>query len=127
MSKPRFITRLVAELIEEAGDGINNGERWRLITPLVYSRSNGEIIIVPAGFISDGASVPRVPVAYLFFGGYARKAGILHDYLLTQGTRAEADKVFEEALSATPQVKGWRASLMALAVRSYSAAMETAQ
>lgn len=37
--------------------------------------------IVPEGFISDYCSVPRVPFAYMLFGGKYNKTGTLHDAL----------------------------------------------
>lgn len=37
--------------------------------------------IIPEGFISDGCSVPRVPLAYTLFGGKYNRTGTLHDAL----------------------------------------------
>ena len=60
-----------------------------------------ERITVPAGFMSDGASVPT-GFTWIFprvHGRYA-KAAILHDYLYKNaiGSKEEADKIFYEAL-----------------------------
>jgi hypothetical protein len=38
-------------------------------------------VIIPKGFVSDYCSVPRLPFAYLLFGGIGEKAGVLHDAL----------------------------------------------
>ena len=67
--------------------------QWRLIGDWEY---NG--IRVPAGFITDGASVPRIlywlfePTGVLFL------PAIVHDYFYAtqQISRAEADKIFRE-------------------------------
>ena len=75
-----------------------------LTSSLVYESPRlGRVVIVPAGFVTDLASVPRVlwnllpPLA-----SYAR-AAVIHDYLYaTNGlTRAEADGVLLEAMQAT--------------------------
>jgi len=55
--------------------------------------------IVPKGFITDGASVPRI--FWSFFPPNRTDympAVILHDYLTDQGLYEEADKVFDEIL-----------------------------
>ena len=61
---------------------------------------NGQPHVIPAGFITDGASVPR-GLWNLFppFGKY-NKASLLHDYLYQFGTmtRAQADWCFLEAM-----------------------------
>lgn len=59
------------------------------------------ILIVPAGFETDLASVPRLPGAYLLFAGRARRSAILHDWLYDQRhPRAWADAVFRAAMAA---------------------------
>jgi len=61
---------------------------------------NGMPHVIPAGFVTDGASVPR-GLWNLFppFGRY-NKAALLHDWLYQFGamTRAQADWVFLEAM-----------------------------
>ena len=82
---------------EEAG-------RWKLDTPLVYySEVVGGEITVPAGFDTDFASVPRVPIIYLLYANRGRRAAAVHDYLYRTGQfdRATCDAVFREALLAT--------------------------
>jgi hypothetical protein len=53
-------------------------------------------IVVPAGFVTDFASIPRVFWAGLSPHGQYSRAAVLHDYLYwTQScTRAQADKLF---------------------------------
>lgn len=57
--------------------------RWRLHQPLEYEVGfigSGRVIEVPAGFVTDGASVPR-PLWWLLptWGRYSR-AAVVHDY-----------------------------------------------
>lgn len=92
-----------------------------LLSPLVYQSDRlGRIITVPAGFETDYASVPRLPFAYLFFGGIAKKAATLHDYLYRTGlvSRADADATFKEAMLVS-DVSGWRAWPMYAGVRAF--------
>ena len=75
---------------------------YRLETPLVYI--DGErVITVPAGFETDLASVPRVPIAYLAWGDRAHREAVLHDYLYSIDAvpdlpRAECDELFRQAM-----------------------------
>jgi Protein of unknown function (DUF1353) len=62
------------------------------------------MFVVPSGFITDYASVPRAPLTYLLFGGRGNSAAVVHDYLyqihLPEVNKATADLVFREALQA---------------------------
>jgi hypothetical protein len=76
---------------------------WQLLAPfeakLFYPSGDEEWLIVPAGFTTDGASVPRIPGAYMLFGGRARKAATLHDYAYSRRrNRSWADAVFLAAM-----------------------------
>lgn len=82
---------------------INDGA-WCLDAPLRY-RSDilKPIIEAPAGFETDFASVPRVPIFFTLFGDRAHREAVLHDYLYRsdadpRATRAQADDVFLEAM-----------------------------
>ena len=59
-----------------------------------------DIIIVPKGFITDKASVPRIPIIYFFFGDRAHREAVIHDYLYQSHitTKKIADKIFLEAM-----------------------------
>lgn len=99
-------------------------ERWVLLSPLVfYSDVLAHEIRVPAGFVTDFASVPRVPVAFMLTGNAAHAAAVIHDYLYSSTicTRAQADAVFEEAMAATKQ-PWWRRKLMWAGVRLFGGA-----
>lgn len=108
MNEPRshFITKLVVEQISDT--------EWRLIEPLAYfSERLDRQITVPKGFVTDFASVPRLPFAYMIFGNIAQEEAVIHDYLYHKSgvSREDADAVFDEAM----QVKGkwwWRRKLM---------------
>lgn len=92
-----------------------------LLSPLVYQSDRlGRIITAPAGFETDYASVPRLPFAYMLFGGVAKKAATLHDYLYRTGlvSRADADATFREAMLVS-DVSGWRAWAMYGGVRAF--------
>lgn len=61
-----------------------NWRLWELETPLTYEvgqEGSGRIIEVPRGFVTDGASVPRLlwPL-FPAWGRYSR-AAVIHDYL----------------------------------------------
>jgi len=101
---------------------IGNGKR-QLMAPLIYVTDIvNHVIIVPEGFKTDLASVPRLPITYLFFGNVADEAAVIHDYLYTNEavgvTRKQADDIFAEA-SQVLGVKGWRRGPMWLAVRMF--------
>lgn len=87
---------------------------WALTEPLAYWPSNGrEPIIVPRGFVTDLASIPRPLWSWLPPDGPWAKAAVIHDFLyFTQGygvwkchdttlrrryTREEADWILRDA------------------------------
>lgn len=92
----------------------DDDERFVILKDLVYqSDLLGATIRVPAGFVTDFASVPRVPVAYWLFGDRAHHESVVHDFLYQthevkttvsgvpgrfEVTRGTADKVFLEAM-----------------------------
>jgi hypothetical protein len=77
-------------------------------------------VTVPAGFQTDFASVPRIPVAFLLAGDEAHMPAVVHDFLYSSKicTREEADNTFLEAMTATGVTK-WRRTLMWAAVRMF--------
>lgn len=92
---------------------------WELHEPLEYLRSDGERIVVPAGFITDFASVPKfVPFAYVIFKDEGRKAATIHDYYyrVAGKDKHEADKLFLGALRDSPEVAIWKIVLLYWAV-----------
>lgn len=118
----QFLSALRVELVDEQA-GI-----WKLDAPLVYeSDLLGRTITVPAGFATDFASVPRIPVVYLAAGGKGERAAVAHDWAYSAQfcDRQTADRLLREALRAT----GYSAALAGLfyaAVRAFGASHWTA-
>lgn len=111
--EPKILTPLRVEPVDE-NDWMTCGE-FRY-----YSAVLDRVIVVPDRFVTDFASVPRLPVVYLATGGVAVRASVLHDYLYRShtATRAEADAVFLEAMKLTG-IPWWRRNLMWLGVRAF--------
>jgi hypothetical protein len=112
----KFETRLILGAADERDDG-----KWIVMQDLVYhSDVAGMTFTVPAGFPTDLASVPRLPVVYLLTGGRANSAAAVHDFLYTfkPVPRAVADAVLREASYVT-YVDHWRANLMWAGVRCF--------
>jgi len=104
-----FISDLV---VRELADG-----KKQLKLPLIYQ--NGEsAFIVPLGFLTDFASIPRLPLIYLVFNGLSNKAATLHDYLYSSRgfSRSRADQTFLQAMLAENTPK-WKAYCAYYAVR----------
>jgi len=93
---PGFWTYLVVKECEV------DDNKWELVHDLVY-RGNDDFFVVPAGFATDFASVPKI-VSWLVprYGRYT-KAAVLHDYLLEDPdglgiSRCDADGLFRKTL-----------------------------
>jgi len=73
---------------------------WKLETPLVYETRQGETIVVPPGFITDLASIPRLLHWLIPVNGRHRSAAIVHDYLfvIQDRERSEVDRIFLDAM-----------------------------
>ena len=86
-----------------------------------YSKLLGKVVTVPAKFVTDFASVPRLPLAYLLAGDTAHEAAVIHDWLYRKKphicTRRKADLVFMEAMKVS-KIPPWRIELMYVAVRA---------
>jgi hypothetical protein len=100
---------------------------WRLEDPLQYEIGvlhSGHVIVVPAGFETDGASIPRLLQGILPAWGRWSRAAIIHDYLCRAideakpvgvpgwgivGRRKDADAIFHEAMlvSEVPRPLAW--------------------
>ena len=67
-----------------------------------FRRPNGQEIVVPAGYVTDFASVPRIGRWFMPPFGRHAIAAVLHDWLYSvgqPGRRADADQVPWEALT----------------------------
>ncbi len=83
---------------------------WEILSPLIYESDIIGKIKVPKGFLTDFASVPRIPIAYRLYGDRAHRESVLHDYLycidsVPQATYSQANNVFFEAM--TVRGKPW--------------------
>lgn len=104
MVSPRFHGRLTLAMLGERG----GRPLWRVESALTYwspylaesSLAYADLLTIPVGFVTDLASVPRVPVAWLLAGGVANGPAVLHDYLYAMKwpTKPLADGVFWEAM-----------------------------
>lgn len=111
--KSAFLDEVKAELLPDG--------KWRLLADLrYYSESLRRTVEVPAGFETDFASVPRLPLAFLLTGDTAHAAAVVHDWLCEHpgqlGT-ATIDRVFREAAEASG-VPWWRRWVMFGAIRA---------
>lgn len=118
----QFVTTLTAARVPSR---IEPGAlAWSLVVPLIYDSAIYGRIIVPQGFETDFASVPRLPLAFLFFGDRVHAPAVIHDWLCRfdypncrVSWRAAAE-VFLEAMQAL-NVPAWQRLPMYWAVRFY--------
>ena len=99
-----------------------NDNLWELTAELVYASQHRDHIRVPKGFITDFASVPRLPFAYLLFGGIAQRPAVIHDFLYSTPTakRKWADEILLEAMEAVG-VSWFQRNNIYWAVRAFGA------
>lgn len=114
----KFLSKLVTEKVKEAR-GMFGRATWELMVPLVYqSTVANTIFVVPSGFVTDFASVPRLPFLYDIAGDTGHASAVIHDYLYRTShlPRDVCDDVLLEALKVegTPR---WRRYLMYWGVR----------
>jgi hypothetical protein len=80
-----------------------DGHEWEVREAFAYRTASGKVVLVPAGFQTDFASIPRFFWRILPPAGTYGKAAVIHDYLYRTSdapfTRAEADGVFLEAMT----------------------------
>lgn len=110
-----FTTPLRAELIDDLAN--KGAGEWRLLDQLVYVDARGIEYVVPAGFSTDFASVPRIAFAYWLTGNTAHRPAVLHDWLCRTAPvpRTVADQLFAEAMESIGMPK-WRLGAMFRAV-----------
>lgn len=75
----------------------NGTSKIKTISDVLFSY-NGKSYIVPKGFISDGASIPKIFWSLIApcIDGRSIRAAVIHDWLYHTGilSRADADKIF---------------------------------
>jgi len=88
---------------------------WRVIAPLVWEDAELGQLVVPAGTITDLASIPVRLRGFGAFGWYpfdpngeSRRPAVLHDWLYADGTRGKdfADRALRAALLAEGVSRG---------------------
>lgn len=95
--QPRFLTDLDVRLLDD--DAV-----WVVDSPLIYYSAHlGTTLHVPAGFQTDFASVPRVPLIYSVYGDRAHRESVIHDYCFSinsipRVSFSDANEVFLEAM-----------------------------
>lgn len=131
----RFSGKLVLVLLDDkTHPAIRDGRSlWGVERPLTYTTLAGDAITVPAGFVTDLASIPRLVSGALPPDGPWVEAAVIHDLLYrTSGhgmwkghrclsrakpySRAEADAVLKEAMRALG-LSGWRVAAIYAGVR----------
>jgi hypothetical protein len=108
---------------------VTDNKKWpyRLFQDLVYvtleAKDGPWKITIKDGFLTDFASIPRVPFIYDQFAEIpgTRGAAIVHDATCRYGTfsRRECDAIFYEAMLLSGASK-WKAWIMWASVRAYS-------
>ncbi|KKL23380.1 hypothetical protein LCGC14_2425980 [marine sediment metagenome] len=123
---------------------LDDGRKWRLLRAFYYwvgDEFSKETIEIPAGFITDFASSPRLFWVVVSPWGKYGKAAVVHDWLYqnqerlrwtvvhfehesrcewlwVEVTRKEADDIFLEAMEVLG-VAPWRRKLMYWGVRAF--------
>jgi hypothetical protein len=97
-----------------------DGKRWVIRKEFFYflKEDEGDKVSVPAGFVTDFASIPRYFWKALPRWGKYGNAAVVHDYLYATGLRKrkECDEIFLEAMSVL-DVPLWKRYAMFYAVR----------
>ncbi len=85
----------------------------------IGSEDSDEVVKIAEGFITDGASIPKI--FWSLIGGPLGRYGaaaVVHDYLYIEGTytRKKTDRIFYEAMTVL-KVPWWKRKMMYWAVR----------
>ncbi|EBH4413765.1 DUF1353 domain-containing protein, partial [Salmonella enterica] len=83
-----------------------------------------DVIEVPAGFITDLATIPRIFWILLPPDGKYAKAAIIHDWMYDNAlrTKKEADLIFLDGMTVLDVLK-WKRTIMYWAVRLFGRGM----
>ncbi|EFT2544452.1 DUF1353 domain-containing protein [Salmonella enterica] len=96
--------------------------RWRVYEPFEFylSDDNSDVIEVPAGFVTDLATIPRIFWTILPPDGKYAKAAIIHDWMYDNAlrTKKEADLIFLDGMTVLGVPK-WKRTIMYWAVRVF--------
>ncbi len=90
-------------------------------TYFIGSEDSTDFIIIPKGFVTDGASIPKWlwPIVGHPFAEF-RQAAVVHDFLYRTHirTKNDSDKIFLEAMEVL-EVKKWKRDIMYWAVSTF--------
>ena len=104
-------------VLEPAADA----RRWTLCCALHYrSDVQGRTVVVPKGFVTDGASVPRLFWNLIPPWGRYGQAAVVHDYLYA--TQTTTRRLADDTLLEAMRVSGcgvWSYAVIYLAVRMF--------
>jgi hypothetical protein len=95
---------------------LNDGRTYKLLEPLISNE-----VVVPTGFITDFASVPRLFWNIVPPNGKYRNAAIIHDYMYVYGIgglKKVADDLFLQNMKILG-VPWWKRIIMYRAVRFF--------
>jgi hypothetical protein len=95
-----------SNLITEKVGCIDGVTVWMLHECFIWNGDKFDVI-VPAGFQTDFASVPRIPIAYEIVGDTAHEAGVVHDYLYREDAILYSLEMAIVARSPTRQEADW--------------------
>lgn len=98
--------------------------RYRVLETFTYVSQNGEVVMVPEGFLTDFASVPRFFRFIIPKTGRYNEATVIHDYLcqlanMYRYKRKDADTMFLECMEELG-VKKFKRGLMYRGVSVYT-------
>jgi hypothetical protein len=119
----QFLTPLDMRLMTDS-DGMplqnrDGRQLYRLLSEFRYqSDVAGLIVVVPAGYVTDLASIPQFML--WLFGEIAQEPAVPHDFVYSTGIvpRALGDAMLREACLLTG-VPGWKAGLIYWGVRLF--------
>lgn len=99
---------------------LHDGKNWRLSNQLQFEPDGLMPIIVPEGFVTDLASVPRLFWNILPPFGEYTEAAIVHDWLYRNNffDRETCDKVLLQGMIAC-EVPPWKITVIYRAVRMF--------
>ena len=88
--------------ISKLNTSLIDNDYWEVLEDYTYETSIGTIV-VPKGFKTDYASVPKIFRNIINTYGNHGRAAVVHDWLYSKNceiniTRAEADKIFLEIM-----------------------------
>jgi hypothetical protein len=92
----KFLTPLVMEDI--------NGQSWKTVEDFIWVSKRMQWVVIPAGFITDFATIPQPLSKVLRSCGDWDKATLVHDFVYSKKcdmkfSRKECDDLFLEAMN----------------------------